>query len=64
MLADVFRCFAPSYLVRFAGRLLASHARALADILRCRTPACGGHLYLCANCGERHLVAHSCRNRH
>ena len=73
MLVDVFRCFAPSYIKRFAGRLLASHAWALSDILRCRTPACGGHAYLCADCGERHLVAdcgerhlvaHSCRNRH
>lgn len=64
MLADIFRRFAPSYIRRFARRLLPSHARALNDILRCRTPACGGHLYVCADCGERHLVPHSCRNRH
>lgn len=64
MLADVFRRFGPGYQARFGERMLPSHARTLADIQRCRTPACGGHLYECADCGERHFVAHSCRNRH
>ena len=64
MLAEVFRRFGPSYRERFGQRLLPSHARTLADILRCRTPACGGHLYACADCGQQHFVGHSCRNRH
>ena len=37
---------------------------ALCAIVRCRTPALGGHLYGCPQCGHRHLVWHSCRNRH
>lgn len=64
MLAELFRRFGPGYVARFGERLLPSHARTLADIQRCRTPACGGHLYECADCGTRHFVAHSCRNRH
>jgi len=37
---------------------------ALCAIVRCRTAALGGHLYGCPQCGRRHLVWHSCRNRH
>lgn len=33
-------------------------------IRRCRTPALGGHLYVCDNCGKRHHRYNSCRNRH
>jgi len=64
MLVEFFRHFGPAYQARFGDRMLPSHVRTLADILRCRTPACGGHLYACADCGARHFVAHSCRNRH
>lgn len=38
--------------------------RALRAIALCRTPALGGHLDECTHCGFRHLVWHSCRNRH
>lgn len=34
------------------------------DILRCRTPELGGHLYTCTDCGHGTAVYNSCRNRH
>lgn len=33
-------------------------------IRRCRTPALGGHLYVCDTCGKTHHRYNSCRNRH
>jgi len=32
-------------------------------IKSCRTPALGGHCYVCPNCGSSHLLYNSCRNR-
>ena len=40
------------------------HWRILKALLACRTPALGGHRYLCLKCGHSHFVPHSCRNRH
>lgn len=40
------------------------HWRILKALLACRTPALGGHRYLCQSCGQTHFVPHSCRNRH
>ncbi len=40
------------------------HWRILKALLACRTPALGGHRYLCQACGQSHFVPHSCRNRH
>jgi hypothetical protein len=40
------------------------HWRILKALLACRTPALGGHRYLCQECGRTHFVPHSCRNRH
>jgi hypothetical protein len=62
-LADVVRQHGPGYQARFSESLLPSHARALRDILHCRTQAMGGHLVECTRCTARHLVYHSCRNR-
>jgi hypothetical protein len=38
--------------------------RMLQAIRVCRTPAMGGHLYACNNCGAKHYRYNSCRNRH
>jgi hypothetical protein len=38
--------------------------RVMRAIARCRTPALGGHLDGCNRCGFRHILWHSCRNRH
>jgi Putative transposase/Transposase zinc-binding domain len=40
------------------------HWRIINALLACRTPALGGHRYLCQECGKTHFVPHSCRNRH
>ena len=37
--------------------------RLLGSIAKCRTPALGGHLYVCQSCGLPHPVYHSCRKR-
>ena len=62
-LSDVFRRFADDYLSAHGASLLASHRRAIADILACRTPALGGHLWRCACCSAEVYSYHSCKNR-
>jgi hypothetical protein len=62
-LADVMRRFAPAYQQRYPAALLPSHQRAIRDILDCRTPALGGHLWYCAPCDKQVYVYHGCRNR-
>jgi hypothetical protein len=61
--ADVFRCYGPEYLRAFRDKMLPSHRRAFEQILRCRTPAMGGHVFECSHCGRQHYSYHSCRNR-
>jgi hypothetical protein len=63
-LADIFRTYGPAYRSKFGSKLLPSHRRAMRAIERCRTPALGGHVYSCPDCGETQYVYHSCRNRH
>jgi Putative transposase/Transposase zinc-binding domain len=62
-LADVFRRFADDYLSAHGASMLASHRRAIADILACRTEALGGHLWCCDHCSTKVYSYHSCRNR-
>ena len=38
--------------------------RVLSTILLCRTPALGGKVLVCPDCGREKEVFHSCRNRH
>jgi hypothetical protein len=38
--------------------------KVLRALCACRTEALGGHCYLCQNCGQTHVVANSCGNRH
>ena len=61
--ADVFRRYGSEYLQKFGEKMLLSHRRAFKDILRCRTPAMGGHVFECDHCGRRQYAYHSCRNR-
>jgi hypothetical protein len=63
-LADIVRTARPAYLQTYAGGLLPSQRRALDDIVHCRTPALGGSLYRCDDCGALEYRYHSCRNRH
>jgi hypothetical protein len=62
-LADVFRRFAGDYVSRHRASMLPSHARAIADILACRTEALGGHRWRCACCSAEVHSYHSCKNR-
>ena len=64
VIADIFRNAGGAYRERFGDRMLPSHLRAMRDIELCRTPALGGHLYLCDDCQKTELAYHSCRNRH
>jgi len=61
--ADIFRRYGSEYLQKFGQRMPHSHRRAFKDILRCRTPALGGHVFECDNCGRQQYAYHSCRNR-
>lgn len=45
-------------------RLPSAQLKVLRALAACRTPALGGHRYLCAQCGQEHFAPHSCRNRH
>jgi hypothetical protein len=63
-LADILRAAGPAYRATHGGRMLPSHHRAMDDIVRCRTPALGGSLYRCDDCGALDYRYHSCRNRH
>jgi hypothetical protein len=62
-LADVVRRHGATYRQAHGASVLPSHVRALDAIAQCRTPAAGGHLALCTECGREHVLYHSCRNR-
>lgn len=62
-IADIVREHGPAYLERFGDGVLPSHLRALIDIASCQTPAMGGRLLECDDCGHRRYVYHCCRNR-
>jgi hypothetical protein len=62
-LADIFRRFADSYLSAYGAAMPASHRRAIADIIACRTQGLGGHLWRCDACSHEVFSYHSCKNR-
>jgi len=62
-LADIFRRYGPEYIERFGQAMPPSHRRALGDIMGCQTPAMGGHVFVCDQCGVETFAYHSCRNR-
>jgi len=61
--ADILRRYGGAYLDRFGDTVPRRHRRAIWNIIDCRTPSLGGHLYACDRCGHRHFSYHSCRNR-
>jgi hypothetical protein len=63
-LAAVFRGAGAAYRAAFEGCMPPSHARAMEDIVLCRTPALGGSVYACDACDALDYSYHSCRNRH
>jgi hypothetical protein len=54
----------PEYLQRFGPSMPARPREVLERILRCRTPALGGQLFACPDCGAHHYRYHSCNDRH
>ena len=55
--------FADGYLAAHGAAMPASHRRAIADILACRTETLGGHLWRCDQCSHEVFSYHSCKNR-
>lgn len=62
-LAEILRRHWPAYRKKFGNRLLPSHRKAVAAILRCRTAALGAQVYRCVQCGRDHCAYHSCNHR-
>lgn len=61
-LAEVLHTFGPAYLREHA--LSTAQARVWRAIAACRTPALGGTLQQCDQCGRQQRLFHSCRDRH
>lgn len=62
--AEIIRRHGAAVRASLGDRLLPSQARALRDLVACRTAACGGQLTQCTACGGQVYRYHSCRNRH
>jgi Putative transposase/Transposase zinc-binding domain len=62
--ADIFRRHGPAYRQAHADRLGGTERRVMAAIEACRTPALGGHVEHCADCGFVRHAYNSCRDRH
>ena len=58
--AEIIRRHGAAVRALLGSRLLPSQARALRDLVACRTAACGGPLTLCTACGEQVYRYHSC----
>ena len=56
--------YAPKYLETFAKTMPVRHSMVLRKVLQCRTPAMGGNLFVCPDCGNHHYAYHSCNDRH
>ncbi len=63
-LADIFQQYGPDYCRQYGEKMLYSHRQVMRAVVRCRTPALGGHVYHCPDCDEVAYRYHSCRNRH
>lgn len=62
--ADVIRAGVDKFLNAGHRWITWMHVKILRAILRCRTPALGGHVDQCSRCGHRAISYNSCRNRH
>ena len=54
----------PAYLERFDPAVPLRQRQVLEKLLACRTPALGGELFACPDCGTFHYTYHSCNDRH
>ena len=62
--ADVLRRRGDAYRLARAGHLGRIERRVMSAIVACRTPALGGHVKACDDCGVARVAYNSCRNRH
>lgn len=62
--ADIIRRHGAAYCARVGASVEPAHRRVLRALAACRTPACGGHVHQCAQCGQTSYTYHSCGNRH
>jgi len=62
--AEIFRRHGPAYRQAHADHLGGTERRVMAAIEACRTPALGGHVEHCADCGFVRCAYNSCRDRH
>jgi len=62
--ADIFRSAGPAYRAAHAGHLSLGQLKVMTAIEHCRTPALGGHVEACTDCGHWRVAYNSCRNRH
>lgn len=59
--ADIFREYFDDYLKKY--HCTEQEFKAVNDILRCRTAALGGHIWVCDHCGKWRIAWNSCKNR-
>jgi len=62
--AEIFRRHGAAFRQAHAAHLGRTERRVMAAIEACRTPALGGHVEHCADCGLVRCAYNSCRNRH
>lgn len=62
--ADIFRRHGDAFRAAQGNRLSHDQRRVMAAIEACRTPALGGHVERCEDCGDIRVAYNSCRNRH
>lgn len=61
---EIFRGSGAAYREQFIDTLPASHARVIDAITGCRSAASGAVIFQCEDCGEPHVAARCCGNRH
>src|SRR5438874_11688139 len=62
--ADIIRAAGESFFQSSQKWFTWLHLKVSNAILRCRTPALGGHVDACSACGHQAISFNSCRNRH
>jgi Putative transposase/Transposase zinc-binding domain len=63
-LQKIFTAHGAAYLQRFGETMPAMHRHVITAMVACRTPQAGALLCACEACGQPHLLARSCGNRH
>jgi hypothetical protein len=63
-LQKIFTAHGADYLQRFGETMPGMHKHVMTAMVACRTPQAGTLLCACEACGQPHLLARSCGNRH